>query len=154
MIKLHFFFYFRIKTKENESLDVWLEICKNYLSKIELVQMKHTDNESEQTSDEEQKEKVRRVVDFICATSKKIEKEPDMLINSAYNSQRFSSTVASGTQMFLDEKSPPHTSDSEVEEQFIINLMDIFTKACQMSNNSNNNAANNIDKSADRFKNK
>ena len=88
----------------------------------------------EEEKNEEDKEKLRRVIDFICATSKNIENNPEIL---QANTERYSKSVVPASQAYLDEESPPHTSDSEVEEQFMQSLMELFAKANQMSSQAN-----------------
>ncbi len=107
-----------------ENLERLKQISVKYLNRIEKEVLQKTDSE-EESQNEEEKEKLRRVVDFICATSKKIEENPSILNN---NNEPYSANNKI-TQLYLDEHSPPHSSDSEIEEQFISNLMDIFAKA-------------------------
>ena len=134
----------------NEHADSLIDISKKYFQFVTKTTASPNSESEEEEKSEEDKEKLRRVIDFICATSKKIEDNPE---TAQANLDRYSKSVVPASQSYLDEESPPHTSDSEVEEQFMQSLMELFAKANQISHQANAEAAK-AQEADNKFKNK
>ena len=117
-----------------------------------MVPKEKSESESEEL-DEEEKEKMRRVHEYICSAVKNEEantqapKTPEL-------QERYNRPPNAQSTHYLDEDSPPHSSDEEVQNQFIDSLMALFSKATLMNQGERVNTEPPKNTAADMFDNK
>jgi hypothetical protein len=127
--------------------------ASKYLSKIEK---KEESSESESEEDKEKKEKLQDILNYICATSTSNSEQAIPLLDEEKVEERYSKPVESQpSTQFLDEDSPVHTSDEEVNSQFLEDLARLLNLSHLLPNNQNGRSLEASQKSADdQFKNK
>lgn len=127
--------------------------ASKYLRKaVRVVQAAESDIE-----DEEKKEKFRDLLNYICSTKYEKEEEPTVVdaVDSKQVLERYTKPVEPTSTKFLDEDSPAHTSDEEIENQFIKDLAKLFNLAHLLPTNQNAASIEANQPSADdQFKNK
>lgn len=117
-----------------------------------MVSQEKSESETDDI-DEEEKEKMRRVHEYICAAVKNEEsntqapKTPEL-------QERYNKPPNPSSTQYLDEDSPPHSSDEEVQNQFIDSLIALFSQANVMNRPGGGNVEPPRNTTADMFANK
>lgn len=125
---------------------------KYLLKAVRIVEPVESDNE-----DEEKKEKFRDLLNYICSMEADTGKGPVEVnpVDSKLVLDRHSKPVGPTSTKFLDEDSPAHTSDEEIDNQFIKDLAKLFNLGHLLPKTQNGTSIEASQTSADdQFKNK